>query len=600
MIDSDQRKLTILLFIFATGFVFIIRLFYIQIIDDSYILSSDNQSLRFVKQFAARGIIYDRNNQKIVYNEAVYDLMITPRLIKKDFDTTRFCALTHLTKEEFIVKTEKAKAYSNYKPTLFLEQLTIQQFAPIMEKIHLFPAFDVQVRSIRKIPYESIAHLIGYVGEVDQKRIDKDSTYKEGDYIGMIGIEKAYEQELRGENGYKIFIANSKNIIKESYKNGKNDKPSVAGKVLTLSIDIELQEYAYQLMKHKKGSVVAIDPKTGEILAMISSPAYDPNLLVGRDRAKNYRALSLNDSLNPLFNRALMAEYPPGSTFKLVQALIGLQEGDISIHSGFPCNKGLVGCHDHPMAHNLKEGIRFSCNPYFYNVFRNILDEPGSIFYQHPKNLDKWNKHVQSFGLGHALGIDLWGERKGKIPDSKFYDKIYGAHRWAFTTIYSLSIGQGEVLVSPVQMTNMTAAIANKGYFYTPHLVRDVESQGIRKEFVTKHNTSIDPSHFDVVLEGMRQVVEEAGGTARQARIKDVQVCGKTGTAQNPHGEDHSIFIAFAPMEDPKIAISVYIENAGFGGTWAAPIASLVMEKYLKGIVQDTVKEKYILDKHFY
>lgn len=600
MIDSDQRRFTLFTIIFITALVFIARLFYIQVLDDSYILSSENQSLRYVKQFAARGIVYDRNHKKIVYNEAVYDLMVTPRLIDQDFDTTQFCELTQISIEEFKIKIEKAKKYSRYKPTVFLEQLTMTQFAPIMEKLHLFQAFDVQVRSIRKIPYESIAHIIGYVGEVDQRIIEKDSTYEEGDYIGMIGIERAYEKELRGENGYKIFVANSKNIIKESYKNGKNDKPSKAGKVLTLSIDIDLQEYAYQLMRHKKGSVVAIDPKTGEVLAMVSSPSYDPNLLVGRDRTKNYRALSKNDSLNPLFNRALMAEYPPGSTFKLVQALIGLQEGDISEYTGFPCNKGVVGCHDHPAAHNLKEGIRYSCNPYFYYVFRNILDEPGSIFYQHPKNLDKWHEYVTSFGLGQKLGIDLWGERKGKIPNAAFYDKIYGAHRWAFTTIYSLSIGQGEILISPVQMTNMTAAIANKGYYYSPHLVKDIEHQGPRKDFLMIHKTKINPTHFDLVLEGMRQVVEEPGGTAGRARIKDIKVGGKTGTAQNPHGEDHSIFIAFAPLEDPKIAISVYIENAGFGGTWAAPIASLVMEKYLKGMVQDSVKEKYILDQHFF
>jgi penicillin-binding protein 2 len=600
MINSDQRRLTILILFFATAILFVVRLFFIQIIDDSYVLSSENQALRYVKQFAARGIIYDRNGKKIVYNEAVYDLMVTPRLMNKDFDTTKFCLLTQIEHQDFVEKMKKARSYSAYKSTLFLEQLTLEQFAPIMEKLHLFPAFDVQVRSIRKIPYESIAHLIGYVGEVDQNVIKRDSSYEEGDYIGMIGIERSYEQELRGENGYKIYIANSKNVIKEAYKDGKNDKSSVAGKVLKLGIDIDLQEYAYKLMQGKKGSVVAIDPKTGEILALVSSPSYNPNLLVGRDRAKNYQSLARNDTLNPLFNRALMAEYPPGSTFKLIQALIALQEGDMSEHTGFPCNKGLVGCHDHPNAHNLREAIRYSCNPYFYNVFRNILDEPGSIFYKHPKNLDKWQKHVKSFGLGEKLGTDLWGERKGKIPGSAFYNKIYGEHRWAFTTIYSLSIGQGEILISPLQMTHMTAVIANQGYFYTPHVVKDVEGQGVRKEFTQKHKTSIDQKHFGVILEGMRQVVEEVGGTAGRARIKDVQVCGKTGTAQNPHGEDHSIFIAFAPMNDPKIAISVYIENAGFGGTWAAPIASLVMEKYLNGTVQDTVKENYILEKRFY
>ncbi len=600
MISANQRRLILLAIVVITSLIFIIRLFYIQVINDEFVLSAENQSLRYVKQFAPRGIIYDRNNKKIVFNEAVYDIMVTPRMVTKDFDTLKFCEIFGVTKEDFIHKIKKAKEFSAYKPYRFLEQLTIEQYTPIMEKIHLFPAFFVEVRNIRKIYEKSIAHIIGYVGEVDKNIIEKDSSYKEGDYIGMNGVEKSYESQLRGENGYKIFIANSKNVIKERYKNGSRDKASVPGKPLTLTIDVELQSYAQKLMENKKGSIVAIDPTSGEILAMVSSPVYDPNLLVGRDRTKNYKMLVKNDSLNPLFNRALMAEYPPGSIFKLVQGAIALQQGEITEHTSYTCNKALVGCHDHPTAYSLEEAVRYSCNPYFYNVFKNILDEPGNIFVVHPKNLDTWAKYVKSFGMGEKMGIDLYGERKGKIPDSKYYNRIYGQKRWAFTTIYSLSIGQGEILVSPIQMANIAASIANKGYYYVPHIAKKIEGDTINSLFLQKKKTMIASENFTAIIEGMQQVVEAPGGTASRARIKDIAVCGKTGTAQNPHGEDHSIFIAFAPKNQPKIAISVFVENAGFGGTWAAPMASLVMEKYLKGQVSDTLKEKYILDKKFF
>ncbi len=606
MRELDQRRLILLTIFYSVGIIFVIRLFYLQVIDDTAILSAENQSLRYVKQFAPRGMMFDRKGKKMVHNEAVYDIMVTTKMIKKDFDTLKFCEVVGITKTEFEEKLTKIKAVfkkgkgSPLKPVEFIEQLTSEQYAPIMEKMDLFPAFSFQVKNIRKIPLKCAPHVIGYVGEVDRTIIEKDSTYKEGDYIGANGLEKTYEKYIRGQNGYHIYIANIHNVQKERYKNGEKDIPAVPGKNLNLTIDLDLQLYGEKLMQNKTGSIVAIEPATGEVLAMISSPGYDPNLLVGRDRTKNYKTLAQNDSLNPLFNRALMAEYPPGSIFKLLQSLVALQEGDITEHTGFPCNKALVGCHDHPNAYSLREGIRYSCNPYFFQVFRNILSEEGNMFEVHARNLDKWHKMICSFGLGKRTGIDIWGERKGNIPNAAFYDKIYGKRRWAFSTIYSLSIGQGELLIPPVQMANIVCSIANRGFYYTPHLVKKIEGEEIDAKYKVKNKTLIDPEYFIPVIDGMQEVVETPGGTASRARVKDITVCGKTGTAQNPHGEDHSIFIAFAPKEKPQIAISVYLENSGFGGTWAAPIASLMIEKYLKGQVQDTVKEKYILDKKFY
>lgn len=596
-----QRKITVLSIFFLLGLAYILRLFYIQVIDDSYTLSAENQSLRYVKKYAPRGLIFDRNGNKVVHNEAIYDLVVTPRFVKEDFDTTQFCYLFGISKKDFEKRLTKAKSYSRYKPSVFIEQITLQEFGPLLEKLYLYKAFSIQIRNRRRIITNNASHVIGYVGEVSQKILEEDSSYSRGDFIGVNGIEKSFEPQLKGSNGYSIYVANSKNILKEKYKNGTKDVAPIEGKDLTLGLDINLQTYGEYLMQHKKGSIVAIEPSTGEILSLVSSPSYDPNLLAGRDRSKNYKELSNNDSLRPLFNRALMAEYPPGSIFKLVQALIAMQEGDITEYTSFSCNKALVGCHDHPTAHSVAEAVKYSCNPYFHNVFREMLNNgEGSMFQTHAKNLDRWNKSVQSFGLGKALQVDIYGEKPGQIPDAAFYDKIYGKYRWAFSTIYSLSIGQGEILVSPIQMANLAAIMANRGFYYTPHLVKSIENDSINPLYLKKINSSVDAEYFEPVIQGMQMVVEESGGTARRARIEGVEVCGKTGTAQNPHGEDHSIFIAFAPKENPKIAISVYVENAGFGGTWAAPIASLMMEKYLKGQVQDTTKEQYILDKKFY
>lgn len=597
MNNLSDRKAVIGLIFIIVGLIFLIRLFNVQIINDKYKIDSDQNVLREVIQYPARGLIYDRNGILLVYNEAAYDLMVVPKQVK-EMDTLAFCDLLGISIEDFRTKFYKARDYSRYKPSVFEKEISSKEYAKIQEKLFGYPGFYAQTRTLRKYPRESAAHVLGYIGEVDQKIIDNDNYYKSGDYIGKSGIELSYESLLRGKRGVKRVLVDVHNREKGSYLDGELDTIAVTGSTIYLSIDAVIQEYGEKLMQNKRGSIVAIEPSTGEILALVSAPAYNPNLLVGRDVKKNYPILS-KDEVKPLFNRALMASYPPGSTFKTVQALIGMQDGVITENSGFPCVKSNVGCHDHPSAGNVTESIKMSCNPYYFNVFRKILlqGKSTSLFKDSEIGLAKWSKQVKKFGLGERLETDLPSIKKGFIPDVPFYDKWYGKGRWAFSTIYSLSIGQGEIGVVPLQMANLSAILSNRGYYYTPHLLKRIEkTDTIPKIFRIKHNVGIDKLYFDPVIEGMWKVVYEAGGTARQARIDSITVCGKTGTAQNPHGEDHSIFIAFAPKDAPKIAIAVYVENAGFGGTWAAPIASLIMEKYLTRTVKDTVKENRILN----
>lgn len=597
MNNLSDRKAVIGLIFIIVGLIFLIRLFNVQIINDKYKIDSDQNVLREVIQYPARGLIYDRNGILLVYNEAAYDLMVVPRQVK-EIDTLAFCKLLGITIKDFKTKFYKARDYSRYKPSVFEKEISSKEYAKIQEKLFGYQGFYAQTRTLRKYPRESAAHTLGYIGEVDQKIIDNDHYYKSGDYIGKSGIELSYESLLRGKRGVKRVLVDVHNREKGSYLNGKMDTMAVTGSTIYLSIDAVIQEYGEKLMQNKRGSIVAIEPATGEILALVSAPAYNPNLLVGRDVKKNYPVLS-TDELKPLFNRALMAQYPPGSIFKTIQALIAMQDGVITEHSGFPCIKSNVGCHDHPAAGDVTSSIKMSCNPYYFNVFRKILmqGKSTSIFKDSEIGLAQWNKQVKKFGLGDRLETDLPAVKKGFIPDVAFYDKWYGKGRWAFSTIYSLSIGQGEIGVVPLQMANLSAILSNRGYYYTPHLLKRIEkTDTIPLIFRRKHDVGIELKYFSPVIEGMLKVVEEAGGTARRARIDSIQVCGKTGTAQNPHGEDHSIFIAFAPKDNPKIAIAVYVENAGFGGTWAAPIASLIIEKYLKGSIKDTVKENRIFD----
>lgn len=603
MIKSyDDRKFVLLAIFLLIAVVYIFRLFYIQVIDNTYTLSARNQTLQYLTQYPARGLVYDRNGELLVFNEAAYDLMVVPREVKNP-DTLEFCQLLGISPDDFKDRFQKAKEYSRYKPSIFEKMLTAEEFAAISGKLYLYPGFFGQQRTLRKYPQKTAAHVLGYIGEVDNNITSKNPYYKTGDYIGVSGLEKYYEEELRGQRGLKIVVKDVHNRIKGSFKKGEYDTLAIPGLDLFSSLDVELQQYGERLMQNKKGSIVAIEPSTGEILCLVSSPSYDPNFLVGRDRAKNYMTLLNNDSLVPLFNRALMASYPPGSTFKLVQSLVGMQERVISENTGFACNKALVGCHDHPSAMTLQQGIQMSCNPYFFNVFKRIINQNKSTsnFKDSEIGLGTWQKHVMSFGLGKPLELDLPDMKGGRVPGVKYYDKIYGSGRWAFSTIYSLSIGQGEVELIPLQMANLSATIANRGFYFTPHLVRSVKTKtgNTPEKYLEKHFTTVDSSHFNIIIEGMRRVVQESGGTARQARIDSIIVCGKTGTVETTSGRDHSVFMAFAPMENPKIAISVYTENAGFGGAVSAPIASLIMEKYLTGSIKDTLKERNVLEADF-
>jgi penicillin-binding protein 2 len=597
MNNLSNRKFTIGLIFLVIGFIFLIRLFNVQVLNDKYKTDSDHNVLREIVQYPARGLIYDRNGLLLVYNEAAYDLMVIPKQVE-EMDTVAFCELLGVSKENFIQKYTKARNYSRYKPSVFEKEISSEEYAKIQEKLYDYPGFFVQTRTLRKYPRKSAAHILGYIGEVNQSDVEKNKYYKSGDYIGKSGIELSYEELLRGKRGVKRILVDVHNREKGSFNGGLSDTMAVTGQTIYTTIDAELQEYGELLMGNKKGSIVAIEPETGEILALVSAPAYDPNKLVGRDVKKNYPVL-LNDEVKPLFNRALMASYPPGSIFKTVQALIGMQEGVITENSGFPCIKSNVGCHNHPTASDVSSSIKMSCNPYYYSVFKRILmqGKSKSIFKDSEIGLANWSLKVKKFGLGQRLQTDLPAIKSGYVPDVEFYNKWYGEGRWAFSTIYSLSIGQGEMGIIPLQMANLAAIISNRGYYYTPHLIKEVKDQDtIPSIFRIKNDVGIDAKYFNPILDGMQRVVEEAGGTARRAKIDSVEVCGKTGTAQNPHGEDHSIFMAFAPKNNPKIAIAVFIENAGFGGTWAAPIASLMMEKYLHDTIADPIKEKRILE----
>jgi len=585
MQDLSSRKEIVILIFITVGIIFLIRLFYIQVIDDSYKLSAENNVLRYVTEYPSRGLIYDRKGKVMVYNQPAYDLMVIPKHVEP-LDTIDLCNLIDITKEEFIKKLLKAKKYSYYKPSIFQEQLNSETYAALQEKMYKFDGFLVYNRSLRKYPYNAAASLLGYINEVSGNIIEKDSYYSSGDYIGASGIEKSYEKELRGRKGVKVFMVDVFNRVKSSFRDGTYDTLPEPGTNLKSTIDIELQQLGEKLMQNKKGSLVAIEPSTGEILAMVTSPTYDPNLLVGRVRSENYLKLQ-KDTLVPLFNRALMAQYPPGSIFKLVQALIAMQEKAITPQTMFTCNKRLVNCHNHPFPLDVFGSIQHSCNPYYYMVFKRILNQGKNT----EIGFAKWREHVGNFGLGQRLGVDVLSEKGGNIPTIEYYDKIYGRRHWKFETVYSLGIGQGEILVVPLQMANLACIFANRGYYITPHVIKRNNGQ---EEI---HYSKIEEKYFNLVVDAMEEVVNR--GTARRAKIDSITVCGKTGTAENPHGEDHSVFIAFAPKYNPKIAVSVYVENSGFGGTWAAPIASLIIEKYLTRELTDQKKLDRILEADF-
>jgi penicillin-binding protein 2 len=594
----SSRRITITAIFIVVGIIYIIRLAHLQIIDDSYTRLANRNALRHITQYPSRGLIYDRNGKLLVYNEAVYDLMVIPRQIK-DIDTTEFCSLLKISKDEFIKKMEKAKKYSSYSPSTFEKQISKEDFAPLQEKLYKFEGFYAQSRTLRFYPDSVACHILGYIGEVNEKIIEENPYYKKGDYIGMSGLEKSYEEILRGEKGSKITLVDVHNREKGSFQNGMYDTLAIAGQNLYSTIDIELQKYAEKIMANKRGCIVAIEPSTGEILCFVSAPYYNPNLLVGRVRGKNYKTLS-EDISKPLFNRVLMAEYPPGSIFKIAQSLIALDMGVITPNTGFGCDKGLVGCHNHPSASSVRDAIKMSCNPYFYRVFQRVVQQtnPKTGKIDSKYGLTIWNQAAKRMGFGTRLDIDLPNARKGYIPDTTFYNKWYPSG-WNFYTIYSNSIGQGEVGVIPLQMANFAALVANRGWFISPHIVRNFGDESKKTKYIKyseKHHSMIAPEYWDIAVEGMYGVVHEAGGTARRAKIDDIAVCGKTGTAENI-GDDHSVFICFAPKNNPQIAVAVYIENAqGGGGTWAAPIASLIVEKHIRGKVEREEMEKYYIE----
>lgn len=596
-----NRRYTIGGFFVLIAFIYICRLFYIQLIDDRYKLDAQNNALRRITEYPVRGYIYDRNGKLMVYNEPSYDLMIVPRETK-GCDTAALCDILQITKAEYLKRFKKACQAPNSprRESIFEKQMSARTYAALQEKLYRFKGFFVQKRTVRKYPRPIAAHLLGYVGEVSKEKAEKDSYYKEGDYIGITGIEKSYEEALRGRKGTLIAITNVHNKTVGRYMDGKYDTAAIAGKPLYCSIDMVLQEYGEKLLKGKKGAVVAIEPSTGEILCLISSPGYDPNLLVGgKERSKNFTQLYY-DSLNmPLFNRALTAMYPPGSIFKLIDALIAQDDGLISRSTVYPCARGYppMGgkpkCHPHGTV-DLVGSVAQSCNSYYSYVFREIVDQK-----KYPRFIDgynHWREKVMTFGPGTRLGTDLPFDKPGNVPSAKYYDKVFGKNAWRSNTIVSLGIGQAELTLVPLQMANVVAAIANRGYYFTPHSVRGIGKDKLLEErFTTKHLVGVqNPDAYNNVIDGMQLCLD--GGTGYASRVKDIVICGKTGTAQNPHGKDHAVFLAFAPRDNPKIAIACIVENAGFGGVWSAPIVTLMIEQYLKGHTDRPELEKRILD----
>lgn len=598
-----MRKLLLLSTIAFVGVVFIARLFYLQVYNvDAYSLFDDN-AIRKVYDYPKRGYIYDRNGKLLVANQPSYDVMFIPREVKP-LDTLELCNLLKITKEDFINFYNKAYRYSPRLPSVFLPQLSRMEYAVLQEKIRKYEGFYIQKRSLRDYQTTIGANVLGDIGEVNNYIIENDPYYKSGDLIGKQGVELSYEEELRGVKGIKFIQKDRFNRDIGAYKEGKYDTLPQPGKDITITIDSELQEYGELLMRHKHGGIIAIEPSTGEIISMVSAPSYNPNLLVGRQRSRNFTKLYRDTIAKPLFDRSLKAQYPPGSPFKVLSALIGLQEKIVTPQEQFTCrhgyylgNRRLTACHSHVNPVSMNQGIAQSCNAYFVNLYRRVIDK-----YDKPgEGMDVWSNHVKSFGLGDYLGYDLRIGNKGRIPDAEFYDTWYGKNRWSSTYNISNAIGQGEVETTPIQLANMVAAISNRGFYYTPHIIKSIEGGEIDKKYTIPNYTTIDKENFDPVVQGMFDVYNK--GTAYSLRVPGIDICGKTGTAENftridgkrTQLTDHSIFVAFAPKDDPKIAIAVFVENGYWGSRFAGRIASLMIEKYIKGEVTMTAMENWIL-----
>ncbi len=601
MSEGSNRNQSLIIAVIAIGFIFTVRLFYLQIIDKSYVEFANANSKKILTIHPNRGLVYDRNNKLIAFNDNFYDLMISYPFNLKNFDTLGFCEILRITKPDFIKRLKKADKTVYKGSAVFYKNLEQNKYAALQERMYEYERFYIDIKTDRKYKTTSGAHILGYISEISQKQLeaqDEENYYSKGDFIGLTGIEKYYEKELRGLKGEEVILVDSRGRQKGNYSKGKYDKQPIAGLKVSTTLDLTLQEYAEKLMQNKMGSVVAIEPSTGEILTLVSSPGYNPDDLSIRNKRKNYGKLLL-DPTKPLFNRAVTAAYPPGSVFKLLNGLIGLQEEVIYPETTFPCYRGFsigrlhVNCHPHPPNLDLRGSVANSCNAYYCNTFREILENPK--YKSTREAYIKWKDYMLQFGLAAKLGSDINFESKGNIPSPEFYDKMHNG-KWGFSRLISLSIGQGEILITPLQMANVISAIANRGYYYTPHCIRKVDDKpAIPQKFREKHKIKIDRQHFEAVVEGMAMTL--INGTAARTGIEGIEICGKTGTVQNPHGKNHAVFMCFAPKDNPKIAIACIVENAGYGATWAAPVANLLIEKYIN---KDTVSSKPEMEKRLF
>lgn len=600
---NEGRKEILQIVIVLVALVFLVKLFFIQVVNERYAELSDSNAILRQTEYPVRGLIKDRHGKLIVYNTPEFNLEVLLKDVKK-FDSAKFCEVFEISREELRKKFKEMKArreYSRYKPTLFLSQLSTTDFAKVQDYLDEFPGFYVQPRTTRAYSSAALANALGYVSEISKTKLENDASkiYKQGDYIGQSGIEAFYEEQLRGTRGVRIKLRNVKGIIKGSFKDGAYDTLSTPGQDLITGIDLELQKYGEYLMGGKSGSIAAIEPSSGEILALVSGPSYDPNLLTGRKYSSNFRLIS-SDTNKPLFNRPLMAQYRPGSIFKIAQAMTALQEGVITPETRIRCDRTLIDCHGDHTFEDLRGAITNSCNPYFLGVLRKMLNK-GVIndpFKDTRIGLAEWDKHIMSFGFGKPLGVDLPNEKNGLVPTPEMYDQAYHNRPWKFSNIYSIAIGEGENLVVPLQMANFVATIANRGYYYAPHIVKAIgKDQKPLPQYLIRHYTTIDSANFRVAIDAMQRVVD--AGTGMRAKLQDIIVCGKTGTVQNDPLPAHAVFIAFAPRENPKIAISVYVEDSGQGGRSAASIASLMIEKYLLGQTKRPYIEHYVMTGKF-
>jgi len=601
-----MRKLLLFSIIILIGITFIARLFYLQVYSSRDYNPNEDNAIRKVFHYPKRGYVYDRNGALLVANQPSYDVMIIPRKVKA-LDTLEFCSLLKISKEDFIKIYKRSYNYSPRLPSPFLAHVSKEDYAFLSEKMHKYEGFYIQKRSLRDYQTTIGANVLGFIMEAGQKTIEDNPYYKMGDLIGIQGIERSYEKELRGVKGVKYIQKDRFNRDIGAFDNGKSDTIPIAGKDITITIDAELQEYGELLMKNKIGGIVAIEPSSGEILSLVSAPSYNPNLLVGRERSKNYTILN-NDSIHlPLIDKGLLRMHEPGSPFKSLIALVALQEGVINVNSTIRCTgayyyggKRPMGCHCGAGIRNLNSGISKSCNSYFSNAYRKTIDK----FDNASQGMDVWSDHIKSFGLGNFLNNDLFVGKRGNIPNGAYYDRMYPDFRWRATTNISNAIGQGEILVTPIQLANMTAAIANRGFYYTPHIIKNIKGDTIPGKYNSRHQTTIEKQHFEPVIQGLFDVYNKPGGTANFLKVPGIDICGKTGTAENftiidgvkTQLTDHSIFIAFAPKDNPKIALAVLVENGYYGARFAGRIASLMIEKHLKGSISRTDLEHWVME----